>query len=61
MHDLPDALAVVHLSKYFYVLLDGALPPTPDPLSTTTFFKVFIDQFVQAPVFTVIIFGVRAR
>lgn len=45
--------------KFFYVLLDGALPPTPDPLSTTTAVKVFIDQFVQAPIFTVVIFGVR--
>ncbi|CAM9679350.1 unnamed protein product, partial [Hapterophycus canaliculatus] len=43
---------------YFYVLLDGALPPTPDPISTTTAVKVVIDQFLQAPIFTVIIFGV---
>lgn len=45
--------------QFFYVLLDGALPPTPDPLSGTTAVKVIIDQFIQAPVFTVIIFGVR--
>lgn len=46
------------LYQFFYVLLDGALPPTPDPLSTTTAVKVLIDQFVQAPIFTVVIFGV---
>eukprot|EP00904_Undaria_pinnatifida_P011297 jgi/Undpi1/7298/HiC_scaffold_22.g09771.m1 len=45
-------------NHFFYVALDGALPPTPDPLSTTTAIKLVIDQFVQAPVFTVIIFGV---
>ncbi|CAN0097989.1 unnamed protein product [Ectocarpus sp. 4 AP-2014] len=45
-------------NHFFYVLLDGALPPTPDPLSTTTAVKVLIDQFVQAPIFTVVIFGV---
>ncbi|CAM9666052.1 unnamed protein product [Choristocarpus tenellus] len=45
-------------NHFFYVLLDGALPPTPDPLSTTTGLKVVIDQFVQAPVFTVVIFAV---
>ena len=41
----------------FYLLLDGALPPTPDPFTLVTFEKVFIDQFVQAPIFTVIILG----
>ena len=44
--------------QFFYVLLDGALPPTPDPLSATTAVKVVVDQFVQAPIFTVVIFGV---
>jgi len=39
----------------FYLLLDGALPPTPDPWTVTTLQKVFIDQFVQAPIFTIII------
>ena len=32
----------------FYLLLDGALPPTPDPFTLTTLEKVGIDQFVQA-------------
>lgn len=58
----PTALLPAHrldwAVQYFYVLLDGALPPTPDPLSVTTAVKVVVDQFVQAPVFTVIIFGV---
>merc|ERR1712199_80380 len=41
----------------FYLLLDGALPPTPDPFTITTLEKVTIDQFVQAPIFTCIILG----
>mmetsp|Transcript_38094 Transcript_38094/g.88646 ORF Transcript_38094/g.88646 Transcript_38094/m.88646 type:complete len:224 (-) Transcript_38094:940-1611(-) len=43
-------------NHYYYLALDAALPPTPDPLSATTGIKVVIDQFVQAPVFTVLIF-----
>jgi hypothetical protein len=39
----------------FYLLLDAALPPTPDPISLTTLEKVGIDQFVQAPIFTMVI------
>jgi len=39
----------------FYLLLDAALPPTVEPFSLVTFEKVGIDQFVQAPIFTVII------
>lgn len=39
----------------FYQLLDAALPPTADPFTLTTLEKVGIDQFVQAPIFTVII------
>jgi len=39
----------------FYLLLDATLPPTPDPFTLTTLAKVGIDQFVQAPIFTVII------
>ena len=41
----------------FYLLLDQALPPTPDPFTITTLEKVGIDQFIQAPIFTVIILG----
>ncbi len=43
-------------NHFYYLLLDGALPPTPDPLTATTGIKVVIDQFVQAPIFTVLIF-----
>lgn len=43
-------------NHFYYQLLDGALPPTPDPFTFTTGIKVAIDQFVQAPIFTVIIF-----
>ena len=44
-------------NHFYYLLLDGALPPTPEPFTTTTAIKVFIDQFVQAPIFTVLIFA----
>lgn len=44
-------------NHFYYLFLDGALPPTAEPFTTTTGLKVAIDQFVQAPVFTVIIFG----
>jgi peroxisomal membrane protein 2 len=44
-------------NHYYYQLLDGALPPTPDPFTPTTGIKVFIDQFIQAPIFTILIFG----
>lgn len=43
-------------NHYYYLFLDGALPPTEDPFTATTGIKVIIDQFVQAPIFTVIIF-----
>lgn len=44
-------------NHFYYQILDGALPPTEDPLTATTGIKVVVDQFVQAPIFTVIIFG----
>ena len=43
-------------NHFYYIMLDGALPPTPEPLTATTGIKVVIDQFVQAPIFTVLIF-----
>jgi hypothetical protein len=43
-------------NHFYYQLLDGALPPTQDPLTATTGIKVAIDQFIQAPIFTVLIF-----
>lgn len=36
-------------SHYYYHWLDQYLPPSPDPCTVTTFVKVFIDQFIQAP------------
>eukprot|EP00638_Chattonella_subsalsa_P006802 CAMPEP_0117755490 /NCGR_PEP_ID=MMETSP0947-20121206/13485_1 /TAXON_ID=44440 /ORGANISM="Chattonella subsalsa, Strain CCMP2191" /LENGTH=196 /DNA_ID=CAMNT_0005574839 /DNA_START=206 /DNA_END=796 /DNA_ORIENTATION=+ len=44
-------------NHYFYQLLDGFIPPSEDPLSATTAIKVVVDQFIQAPIFTVIIFA----
>jgi peroxisomal membrane protein 2 len=44
-------------NHYYYLLLDGQIPPTvDDPFSTTNMIKVGIDQFIQAPIFTVLIF-----
>ena len=43
-------------NHFFYLALDGALPPTEEPFTMTTATKVFIDQFVQAPIFTAVIF-----
>jgi len=43
-------------NHFYYIFLDGVLPPTPDPFTATTGIKVLIDQFIQAPVFTVLIF-----
>jgi len=44
-------------NHFYYLLLDGALPPTADPFTATTGIKVIIDQFIQAPIFTIIIFA----
>ena len=49
-------LLVAPWNHYYYKFLDSAIPPTPDPLSVTNLAKVLIDQFVQAPFFTVLIF-----
>jgi len=43
-------------NHFYYLLLDGTLPPTPDPFTTTTAVKTLIDQFIQAPIFTLLIF-----
>lgn len=44
-------------NHYYYLLLDNQIPPTPtEPFSTTNIIKVLIDQFIQAPIFTVLIF-----
>jgi hypothetical protein len=44
-------------NHFYYNFLDGAIPPTVEPWTPTTGIKVVIDQFVQAPVFTVLIFS----
>eukprot|EP00537_Pseudo-nitzschia_pungens_P008182 CAMPEP_0172361992 /NCGR_PEP_ID=MMETSP1060-20121228/5722_1 /TAXON_ID=37318 /ORGANISM="Pseudo-nitzschia pungens, Strain cf. cingulata" /LENGTH=148 /DNA_ID=CAMNT_0013084405 /DNA_START=141 /DNA_END=584 /DNA_ORIENTATION=- len=44
-------------NHFYYMLLDGAIPPTADPWTPTTAVKTVIDQFVQAPIFTVLIFA----
>lgn len=44
-------------NHFYYLLLDGAIPPTEEPFTPTTGIKVVIDQFVQAPIFTVLIFA----
>lgn len=44
-------------NHFYYQILDGAIPPTADPWTPTTAIKTVIDQFVQAPIFTVLIFG----
>lgn len=36
-------------THYYYYYLDKCLPPTPNPWTWTTFIKVVIDQFLQAP------------
>ena len=47
-------------NHFYYQLLDAALPPTADPFTITTLEKVGIDQFIQAPIFTIILL-VRAE
>lgn len=44
-------------NHFYYQLLDGAIPPTVEPWTPTTAVKTVIDQFVQAPIFTVLIFA----
>jgi hypothetical protein len=43
-------------NHFYYLALDGALPPTEEPWTPTTAIKTVIDQFIQAPIFTVLIF-----
>jgi peroxisomal membrane protein 2 len=44
-------------NHFYYQILDGQIPPTPsEPFSQTNVVKIIIDQFVQAPIFTVLIF-----
>ncbi|GKY98517.1 hypothetical protein MPSEU_000808800 [Mayamaea pseudoterrestris] len=43
-------------NHFYYEQLDSAIPPTTEPFTATNGVKVFIDQFIQAPIFTVLIF-----
>ena len=43
-------------NHFYYLLLDSYLPPTLNPFTSTTLIKLLIDQFFQAPIFTVLIF-----
>jgi hypothetical protein len=42
-------------THYYFYYLDKGLPPTPEPFTRTTFMKVFLDQFIQAPAMLVVI------
>jgi peroxisomal membrane protein 2 len=44
-------------NHFYYQLLDGQIPPTVEPFTPTNGIKVVIDQFIQAPIFTVLIFA----
>lgn len=44
-------------NHFYYQVLDGILPPTPDPFTATNGLKVAIDQGIQAPIFTILIFA----
>ena len=44
-------------NHFYYNILDGVLPPTEEPWTPTTGIKVVIDQAIQAPIFTVLIFS----
>lgn len=43
-------------NHYYQNAIEAALPSTVDPWTARTALKVGIDQFVQAPIFTVLIF-----
>jgi len=43
-------------NHFYYLMLDSQIPPTEEPFSPTNTVKIVIDQFVQAPIFTVLIF-----
>lgn len=44
-------------NHFYYLALDGALPPSEEPWTVVTLEKTIIDQFLQAPIFTVLIFA----
>ena len=44
-------------NHFFYMALDGAIPPTPEPFTVVTLEKVGIDQFVQVGLGKVLVVG----
>jgi peroxisomal membrane protein 2 len=44
------------VTHYYYLVLDGKLPPTPSPWTMTTLLKLLIDQLLFAPTFTLLVF-----
>lgn len=44
-------------NHYYFQWFDGLIPPPADPVSMTNVLKVTLDQGIQAPIFTVIIFA----
>lgn len=44
-------------SHYYFLWLDRCLPPSPEPWTLRTFIKVFIDQFIQAPLLLAVMIG----
>lgn len=44
------------VTHYYYLLLDGILPPTPTPWTFVTLFKLLIDQLIFAPTFLAAVF-----
>jgi len=43
-------------NHFYYLVLDSQIPPSSEPFTPTNGVKVLIDQFIQAPIFTVLIF-----
>jgi hypothetical protein len=44
-------------NHYYFQWFDGLIPPPADPISMTNVLKVTLDQGIQAPIFTVVIFA----
>lgn len=44
-------------NHYYFQWFDHLIPPPVDSISTTNAFKVLLDQGIQAPIFTVVIFA----
>eukprot|EP00980_Cylindrotheca_fusiformis_P003259 scaffold735_cov116-Cylindrotheca_fusiformis.AAC.29 len=44
------------MSHYYYLALDDAFPPTPNPWTISTLIKLVIDQLLFAPTFLLVVF-----